>query len=293
MRALSSSWIIFSALLFGIMSVCVKFAAAHFSIMELVFYRSALGGILVLAFARLRHKTLRTTNFRVHCWRGITGFISLSLFFYALPKLDLSISMTLLQTSPLFFALLTVVFLRERMSPLLMSALAASFIGMLLILRPQMNPEELFAGAAAAGAGAAAGCAYFNIRRLGVLAEGGIRTVFYFAAICTVLSSAILLFNHQPMSPISANGAGWIVAIGITATAGQFALTRGLHYGSTFVASSLMYFGVIFAGMFDYLLWGDIPDALSWTGIILIMSGGIGALFLNRTQRNQQYRRAT
>ena len=281
MHAPQSLWIIFAAFCFGVMGVCVKFSAAHFNFFELVFYRSVLGCIFTLAIARFWRKTLLTRNFRVHLRRAVAGFVSLSLFFYALPKLHISTAMALLQTSPLFLAVLAAVFLHERITLPLAAALSAGFAGMLLALRPGMGEEDLYAGLAAAGAGAAAGVAYLNIRRLGLLNEGGIRTVFYFAAVSTVLS-AVLLAVGGNFSPVKLTGALWLLAVGITATAGQFALTRGLHYGRAAVASALMYASVIFAGFFDYIFWGGVPDAASWAGIFLIIGGGIGAVFCDR-----------
>ncbi len=282
MPAFQPLWILLAALCFGVMGVFVKFAAGYFNVMELVFYRSALGCVFTLAAARLWRKTLLTRNFRVHLWRGGAGFISLSLFFYALPKLHLSTAMALLQTSPLFLAALAAVFLRERITPPLAAALAAGFAGMLLALRPGgMGAENWLAGLAAAGAGAAAGVAYFNIRRLGLLNEGGIRTVFYFAAVSTVLSAAIIAAGGE-FSPMNFGGALLLLAVGATATAGQFALTRGLHYGRAAIASALMYASIIFAGFFDYAFWGGVPDAASWAGIALIIGGGIGAVLCDR-----------
>ncbi|MGI9307564.1 MAG: DMT family transporter [Gammaproteobacteria bacterium] len=271
-------WMIFAALLFGVMGVCVKFAAARFGVLELVFYRSALGCVFTLAIARVWRKSLATSNLRVHLWRGVAGFTALALFFYALPKLHISTAMALLQTSPLFLAALAVLFLRERMSLPLAASLFAGFFGMLLALRPGTGGEDILAGCAAACAGAAAGCAYFNIRRLGLLNEGGVRTVFYFAAVSAVLSAVLLVFFGE-LSPINWTGAFWLLAVGATATAGQFALTLGLHYGRAVAASGLMYAGIIFAGIFEYVIWGGAPDAAAWAGFLMIMAGGIGAAY--------------
>lgn len=263
------------------MGVFVKFAAPLFNTLELVFYRSILGCVFTLAAAKLWRKTLLTKNFRVHLRRSGAGFVSLALFFYALPKLHMSAAMALLQTSPLFLAALAAVFLREKINPPLAAALAAGFAGMLLVLRPAGMEENWLPGLAAAASGAAAGVAYFNIRRLGLLNEGGIRTVFYFAAVSTILSAALIAAGGE-FSPVNLTGALLLLAVGITATAGQFALTRGLHYGRAAVASALMYAGVVFAGIFDYIFWGGIPDAAAWAGIALIIGGGIGAVFCDR-----------
>ena len=110
MHAFQSLWILLATMLFAVMAVFVKVAAEHFGVLELVFYRSAISGVILLAIAKVWKKTLRTGNFRTHFWRGITGFLSLTLFFFALPRLNLSTVTALLQTSPLFLALLTAFF---------------------------------------------------------------------------------------------------------------------------------------------------------------------------------------
>jgi S-adenosylmethionine uptake transporter len=247
---------------------------------ELVFYRSVIGCLFCLCIVGTRYKILVTSNLRVHFWRSITGFFSLLLFFYALPRLNLPTVMAMLQTAPLFLAVLTAVFLRERISLPLFVTLLVSFIGMLVVLRPGVGTSELLAGGASIGAGLMAGCAYFNVRRLGVLNEGGVRTVFYFTAFSTVLS-VLLIVGYGSFSPLTGSGIFWLLLIGVSATGGQLAVTRGLQRGHTPVASALLYSSIIFAGMFDYLIWDAVPDAFSWLGIALISGSGIAALYLN------------
>ena len=165
--------------------------------------------------------------------------------FFRSARLNLSTVTALLQTSPLFLALLTAFFLRERISSPLLVALLVSFVGMLFVLRPGLGGEELLGGIAALVSGLMSGFAYFNIRRLGILNEGGIRTVFYFVAFSAVFS-LLLIVGYGDFSPLSGIGALLLLAIAATATGGQLALTRGLHYGHTLTASALIYSGVIF-----------------------------------------------
>lgn len=270
-------WIVGAALLFAMMNVFVKNAAAHMHTMELVFYRSLLGCLLVAAIARFRARTLRTSNLSVHIHRTLFGFSALVLFFYALPHLSLSTAQALLQTSPLFLCAISCLMLRERPSRPLGAALLLSAVGMALVLRPLQEDSALAAGGGAALlAGFAAGCAYYNVRRLGRLQEGGIRTVFYFSLLCTLLSAPALLFVE--LSPFSAPMALWAAAVAVSATLGQFALTRGLHYGQTFVSSTLMYTSILFSGLFDYLLWRSLPDPTAWLGIALIIGSSLAAI---------------
>lgn len=278
MSALQSLWIALAALLFAVMGVCVKYASNHMGLIELVFYRSLIGCVLIAAMARFRIKTLRTGNFSVHLARGIFGFMSLVLFFYAVTRMNLSSALALLQTSPLFLVLLSMVFGRERPAGLMLLALAISFAGMLFVLRPLQSEGQLAGGSAALLAGLTAGCAYYNIRRLGALQEGGIRTVFYFTLISTILALPLLLLDD--IMPYSHSKLLWAVAVGLTASFGQLALTRGLHYGKTVLSSSLMYSSILFSGVMDYVFWGSLPDRLAWVGIALIVGSNIAALKL-------------
>lgn len=277
MSAKQSLWIVLAGALFAVMGCNVKYAAAHMTTLEMVFYRSLIGCVMVAAFARFRLKTLRTSNFAVHVSRSVFGFLSLLLFFYAIPRVNLSTAMALLQTSPLFLALLSFILLRERPEKALVAALLTSFCGMLFVLRPQSDLQELSGGVAAAVSGFTAGCAYYNIRRLGFLQEGGIRTVFYFTLLCTVFAGAgLLILNNS--TPFSLEKAGWAIAIAITATFGQLALTRGLHYGKTVISSALMYVSILFSGILDYALWRALPDGWGWLGIALIIGGSVAVL---------------
>jgi hypothetical protein len=91
----------------------------------------------------------------------------------------------------------------------------------------------------------------------------------------------LLIVGYGSFSPLTGSGIFWLLLIGVSATGGQLAVTRGLQRGHTPVASALLYSSIIFAGMFDYLIWDAVPDAFSWLGIALISGSGIAALYLN------------
>jgi len=78
---MGSLWMLLAAFLFACMSVLVKFGAMHFSSTELVFYRSLFGVWATYAIIRSHGFSVMTPHWRIHCWRGITGLISLLMFF--------------------------------------------------------------------------------------------------------------------------------------------------------------------------------------------------------------------
>ena len=95
---------LFSSFMFASMGVCVKFASAHFSGAELVFYRGVLGIVFMAVFAHIRGTPLRTRYPAMHAWRSVIGVMSLSAWFYAISHLPLATAMTLNYMSGVWIA---------------------------------------------------------------------------------------------------------------------------------------------------------------------------------------------
>ena len=141
-----SLWMLAAGLSFALMSVFVKYASAQFSAAEMVFYRSLLQmGVawFVLGRAGL---SIRTSRFGMHVHRGVAGFVSLFMFFYALTTLPVATAMTLNYTSPLFLALLLAWIARERPGRVLLATVGLGFVGAILLLRPTLSADAGLAG---------------------------------------------------------------------------------------------------------------------------------------------------
>jgi drug/metabolite transporter (DMT)-like permease len=92
--AMQSLWMIVASLLFACMGVCVKLAAENHSAVEIVFYRSALALLPMLALARLRGVELRTPHWRWQLSRAAFGFAAVIAYFSAITLLPLATAMT-------------------------------------------------------------------------------------------------------------------------------------------------------------------------------------------------------
>ena len=150
-----------SAVCFAGMGVCVKFASLHFNASELVFYRGVISVVIMLAMLRGRDIEWRTQMPGQHLWRSAVGVFSLVTWFYALAELPLATAMTLNYLSSVWVALLALIatlWWRLRGSgvrpalaqngrqawPLGLSIMA-SFIGVVLMLRPTVDNSQWFA----------------------------------------------------------------------------------------------------------------------------------------------------
>lgn len=266
-------WMLVAGLLFACMGVFVKLGAAHFSNVELVFYRSFIGLFVVYALIRQQRGSLRTPYWRGHLWRGLSGSIALMLFFYCITVLPLATAVTLNYTSPLFLTMLTVWLFRDRFHLPLVSAIVLGFIGTVLLLHPTLEKEQIVPGLLGLSSGLLAGVAMFNVRELGRLGEPEWRVVFYFSLIASVFGGIGMLLTH--VHPLTLQSIPLLLGLGVSATLAQLALTRAYTTGKTLVASTLSYSTIVFASLFGIILWGETLPLEGWLGIVLIISSGV------------------
>ena len=267
---------IVAGLLFGLMGVFVKLGAPYFSSAELVFYRSIIGLVVIFGIVRTQGLSLATPHVASHLWRGLSGFLALMLFFYAISALPLATAITLNYTSPLFLALLLTLWLKENPHWRLIGAILLGFLGVILLLRPSLHPEQIKGGLMGLASGFLAGFAYLNVKQLGAMGEPEWRVVFYFTLLATLGGGAWMLVAgfHQPR----AEDWPWLMGIGVSATLAQLALTRAYHRGRTLIVGALAYTTVGFSAVYGVLLFGERLPLQAWMGMAVVALAGVWAV---------------
>jgi drug/metabolite transporter (DMT)-like permease len=273
---MSSLWMLAAGLAFALMSVCVKFASTSFSAAELVFWRS-LGTLAMSALLLLRKGLpLSTTRLGMHTHRGVAGFVSLFMFFYALTELPIATAMTLNYTSPLFVAVLFTALTRERIGGKLAAALGVGFAGAALLLRPSIGEYQWWPALVGLGSGALAAVAYWNVQRLVRANEPVERVVFYFALYST--AGAFVWMLPQKWHPVTGSVAWSLAGVALFGTIGQILLTEAYGKGRALVSAALSYSGIVFTSILGIVVFDERLPTVAWVGIALIVAAGIMAL---------------
>ena len=271
--AINSLWMLVAGFFFAIMGVCVKLGSAQYSTAELVFYRSVFGFIAIFIITSARRLPLATTHLPMHLSRSINGFIALMLFFYAITSMPLATAVTLNYTSPIFLAIFTAILLREKVKPLLLAAILIGFVGVALLLNPDLQWGIVVKGAPGLVSGILTGLVYIQVTQLGRKGEPEWRTVFYFSMVCTIGSGVWMLFNKT--HPVTLSSLPLLIGLGSAATIAQLAMTRAYGTGNYLITGSLAYSTVLFACAFDILLWQEKLTLTNWIAIFLIVGSGV------------------
>jgi S-adenosylmethionine uptake transporter len=281
-------WMVAGSLFFATMAVCVKFASEWFSSSELVFYRGLLGMLFMWMLARRQGISLATPYPWMHGWRSLIGVISLGAWFYAIARLPLATAMTLNYMSSVWVAAFLVggALLAWnprhggaplRQGPLVLTVLAG-FAGVVMMLRPTIEQNQVFAGLIGLLSGLTAAFAYMQVMALGKLGEPETRTVYYFAVGSAVAGALGMVVDG--VSPWDWKHALWLLPVGILASLGQLCMTRAYNQGATLVVASLQYFGIVFGAIYSITLFGDTIPLAGWAGMALIVASGIAATVL-------------
>ncbi len=282
---MQAAWMIAASLFFASMSVCIKYASAYFGSLEIVCYRGAIGIVFMWTLARSRKVSLRTTVPMMHVWRNVVGVTALASWFYAIAHLPLATAMTLNYMSGVWVAAFLVggTLLMGRLSDIrrqgpLVLAVMAGFGGVVLMLRPTLEQNQLFAGLIGLLSGLLAALAYLQVAALGRVGEPDSRTVFYFSVGATLAGGVgMQFFDIHPLNTVQAL---WLLPIGILAALGQLCMTRAYTRGSTMVVANLQYSGIIFAALFGVVLFGEQIPLMGWAGMALIIASGMLATVL-------------
>jgi S-adenosylmethionine uptake transporter len=281
-------WMLLGAAFFATMGVCVKLGSAHFNSAELVFYRGLVGLVFMAGIARQQQVSLRTQYLGMHVWRSLIGVTSLSAWFYAISKLPLATSMTLNYMSSVWIAAFIVGGSLISWKPgqgqslgsqgALAMAVLTGFAGVVMVLRPTMAQDQIYAGLIGLMSGFFAAFAYMQVTALGRVGEPETRTVFYFAIGTLLAGLAGMAF--MGVSPWNWEHAVWLVPVGVFASLGQLCMTRAYSQGATLVVANLQYSGIVFASLYSLLLFGDDIPLIGWIGMALITLSGIAATLL-------------
>ena len=276
---------VLASFFFATMAVGIKIAAGSFTTSELVFYRGVVSVIFMALILRTRGTPLRTPVAVMHAWRSVIGVLSLGTWFYAIAHLPLATAMTLNYMSGVWVAAFivggAVMYGQAQRQGPLMATVLAGFVGVVMMLRPTLDHNQLFAGLIGLLSGLGAALAYMQVTALGKAGEPEGRTVFYFSVGSAVTGFiGILLTGLTPWSSVSWQAAAWLVPIGVLASLGQWCMTRAYSRGSTLLVANLQYSGIVFAAFYSLALFGDQIPWMGWAGMGVIVLSGLAATVL-------------
>jgi drug/metabolite transporter (DMT)-like permease len=256
-----------SALLFSIMGVCIRFASETVDNPTVVFFRNAVGlFIFIPMLFKQGLNFIKTDKLWMHTWRSIVGLAAMYGFFYAIAHLKLSNAMVFSYSSPIFIPLIAYFFLKERINRNMIIAAVVGLVGVLLVAKPD---QGLFNALSFIGLGACflSAMAFVTVRAL-TSTEPPERIVFYFCIFGTLISSIPMFWHWRAFT---LKELALLITAGLLANISQLFMSYAYSLAPAGQIGPMNYIAIVFAGIWGFIFWHEIPDMFSILGISIIL----------------------
>jgi drug/metabolite transporter (DMT)-like permease len=250
----------------------VKIMAIDFSPLLILWAQFTVTFLILLPFILWRHGLgiLIPRPFGLQLMRGMSVMLGVSLFYWALNFIPLADATAMIFAAPIVVTAFSPLMLKEKVGTSKWIAVAMGFVGVLVILRPEMDGTRS-GYFLALGAGITLGFFYMFNRKLAG------RSPPFVAVLYTVMVGALLLLPVVPFVWIAPqpSQSAIIIWFFIIATAGQIFLVMSFRFAQASLLAPFQYAQIITATVFGYFAFGHFPDQWVWTGILLIVASGV------------------
>jgi drug/metabolite transporter (DMT)-like permease len=271
-------WMSGAVLSFCAMAIAARALLGHMGVFEILFYRTGVALVIVLAVVLPRGRAqLRTRHIGVHLWRNLFHLGGQASWVIALGALPLAMVFAIEFTAPIFTALLASFMLKERMNSGRLVMLALGFIGVLVILRPG------FAIVQPAAFVMLFGSFCFAVQMIGTKRLSGVDSPLAVLFWMSVMQTPLCFIAALPgWSAPSWADLPWIVAIGCGSFTAHYCLTSSMRHADATVVVPVDFFRLPLIAVVGALFYAEPFDPAVILGAALIFAGVYYSLSLER-----------
>lgn len=246
------------------------------SVSTLVFSRLAFGVPFMLWVIYYKKIDITWKKVPKNLTRNLGGLLALYSYFYAVQALPLVNAVTLNNTTPLFFPLLVLIWMKLIVSKRRFLATGLGFLGVVVLLHPTTGGFLSTGSVLGLVSGLFGAIALISVRILSK-SESTETILSYYYLVGAFLSFFPMLFNWEPVAePIQ-----WVYVL-LAALCGlvyQFTLTKAYTHAPATKVGTTNYLSVVFSGLLGWSIFNEVPDLWVLAGTILIICGAFMALF--------------
>ena len=252
---------------FSLMDVIVKWSV-DYPIGQILFFRGFFGIIFyffIIPRERL-HNFYQTKRPGLHSLRCLAGLIAIVAIFIALRKLPLATVVSISFAAPIFTTIFSIFLLSERVGVYRWLAVLVGFIGILVITEPgisELNIYYIFPIIFCLGLSYVA----ITLRQLSTTEPVWLISLFFSIAI-TLMSFLTIPFGWKIPS---FNHFILLSLIGIFGGVSNLWLSQSYKYSEVSLVTPLKYLTLVFAIIFGYFIWDEIPTIKTLIGAFLVI----------------------
>lgn len=276
-----------------LLDVAAKLASSSVPVGQITAARFIVQCVLMLPVVLLMRLSLHVPrqHWLALCLRAGLLLLSTFCFIAAIRVMPLADALAIVFVAPFIVLLVGKFYLGEDVGPRRVGAALVGFVGVLFVIQPSFSAFGLVA---LFPLGTAVGFAFYILVTRGLSRSMHPVTLqFYTGLIASGLCLPIILFakgsGSDLLDPVWPRGIVWLwlFGVGFFATVSHMMMTYALSLAPSATLAPLQYMELPVATLLGYLVFGDFPNALTLTGIAIVIGAGLYMIHRERVTANK------
>ena len=271
---------------FCAMDALIKRLVADFSPVQVMFFRNLFAFVPIAPFL-LRDGglvALRTKRLGAHLLRSFAGLASMVCFFTSFAVMPLADAVAISLSAPIFITALSVPLLGEQVGSRRWAAVLVGFVGVLVMVRPGGEAMMRWVALWPLAGAVLYALALIAIRHLGAT-ERPATTAFYFTLVGTLATGLAQPFVWNTPGPLDL---ALLVMVGFLGGFAQMSMTQALRLAPAAVLAPFDYTALVFAILFGYVFWSEVPDLALLAGAAIVIASGLYIIHRETLRRGRR-----
>lgn len=275
---IGTTWMVGTLLSFMLMAIGARELSGHLSTFQILFFRSAVGFILVSGF--LFHsgwKGIRTRNGKLHFLRNIAHFLGQYGWFYGIAFIPLADVFAIEFTAPIWTAIFATLILKENLNYNKIIAITLGVVGVLVILRPGF--EVINSAAIVVMFSAIFYALAHTLTKKLTVSEAPLSIIFYMTTIQLIICLFPSIDNW-----VTPKGVMWvwIILVGFTALSAHYCMAKALFLADVTIVVPLDFLRLPLIAIVGFALYNEEIDWLVLVGGGIMLLGNIINVYLEK-----------
>jgi drug/metabolite transporter (DMT)-like permease len=253
----------------SLLAVAARELAPRHDPMELQVMRHGISMLILLPLVmRMGFRSVRSGNIKLQVFRNVSHFGATVGWYAAVTMLPLAEVFAIEFTTPVWTALLAVLFLGEKLRQGRIIALLFGIIGILIILRPGVTSVGL---GEVIMIGAALGFAVANASTKALTrTDSVIAVLFWMSVIQGPMAAIPAAFSW---TPIIFEELHWVIIVGVTGLGAHFSMTNALKLADASLVMPVDFLRLPLIAVVGFMVYNESIDILVLVGAAIIFAG--------------------
>ncbi len=267
------AWMLATMFCFIMLDAVMKYALEVYSLVQVTwgrfFFATLLAGILC---ARNLPEFMRTKMPLLHTKRSLLLMVTTGLFNAGIVQMPLATATSIMFLTPILVTLLSIFILAEHVGIRRWISIVVGFAGALIIVAPWSGASASLGTGPLFLLAAALTNAFYQITTRQLRGDHHLTTLLYTASAGAIITSMILPWHWQ-----TPDAFGWflLVSSGVIGCIAHLCIIKAFQSAPASVVAPFAYSSLIWATLFGFVIWQELPAVNTWIGAALIILAGL------------------